>query len=287
MEPASAASATTRSSTGAPVRQLQTTLLYPAVGAPNGRENQGGAPDVAHGHYPLVVFSQGFDVSAASYSALLDAWASAGYVVAAPTYPRTDPSDPAGPSEEDLVNHPADISYLLRALLSLPPASIAPVIQSSEVAVVGQSDGADVSLAVADNSCCRVNAVKAAVLLSGAELASFGGSYYRSKPVPLLVVQGDSDTVNPPACSAQVYNQAPAPKYYLDLLGADHLPPYLNAGTDQTLVERATVDFLNGYLKHSASSPSALQKDGSAPGVANITSSGAAPSAPGSCSGAP
>jgi predicted dienelactone hydrolase len=269
------------------VRQLETTLVYPAVGAPNGRENPGAQPDVAHGPYPLVVFSQGFDLSAASYAALLDAWASAGYVVAAPTYPRTDPSDPAGPTEEDLVNHPADLAYVLRSLTSAPPASIAPIIQSSEVAVVGHSDGADVSLAVAGNNCCRVNAVKAAAVLSGAELASFGGSYYRAKTVPLLVVQGNNDTINPPACSVQLYDQAPPPKYYLSLLGAEHLPPYLDAGSDQAIVERTTVDFFNGYLKHSAPSLSALRKDGSAAGVATITASGSAPSVPGSCSGAP
>jgi predicted dienelactone hydrolase len=286
-EPAPTATATAQSSTGAPVRQLQMTLLYPAVGAPNGRDNPGAPPDVAHGRYPLVVFSQGFDVSVASYSALLDAWASAGYVVAAPTYPHTDPSDPAGPDEGDLVNHPADLSYVLHSLLSRPPASIASIMRSSDAAVVGQSDGGDASLAVADNRCCRVNTVKAAAILSGAELASFGGSYYRSKTVPLLVVQGENDTVNPPACSAQLYDQAPAPKYYVDLLGAEHLPPYLDAGTDQTIVERTTVDFFNAYLKHSASSRSALQKDGSSGGAAATTLSGSAPSAAGSCPGAP
>jgi fermentation-respiration switch protein FrsA (DUF1100 family) len=287
MEPASAASATTRSSTGAPARQLPTTLLYPAIGSPNGRENQGAEPDVAHGPYPLIVFSQGFDVSAASYAPLMDAWASAGYIVAAPTYPHTDPADPTGANQQDLINHPADLAHVVRSLLSAPPPSIASIIQPSEAAVAGQSDGGDVSLAVADNSCCRLGAVKAVAILSGAELASFGGTYYRSRGVPLFVVQGDNDTINPPACSAQLYNQAPAPKYYLDLIGAEHLPPYLDAGPDQTLVERTTVDFFNGYLKHSGSSLSALAKDGSAAGAARVTSSGLPPSVPGSCAGAP
>jgi pimeloyl-ACP methyl ester carboxylesterase len=233
------------------------------------------------------VFSQGFDVSVASYAPLLDAWASAGFIVAAPTYPHTDPSDQAGTDEQDLVNHPADLAHVLRRLIAAPPAPIASIIQPSEAAVVGQSDGGDVSLAAADNSCCRVKAVKAAAILSGAELASLGGAYFRAKAVPLLVIQGDNDTVNPPACSAQLYNQAPPPKHYLDLLGAAHLPPYLDAGPDQTIVERATVDFLNAYLKHSASSLSALANDGSAAGVASITSSGSAPSTPGTCAGAP
>jgi len=234
-----------------------------------------------------VVFSQGFDVSAASYAALLDAWASAGYVVAAPTYPDTDPSASGGPNEQDIVNHPADLRYVIQTLVSAPPAAVSRVLDSSEVAVVGQSDGGDVSLAAAGNTCCRSNAVKAAVILSGAELSSFGGTYFRSKPVPLLVVQGDNDTINPPACSAQIYDQARPPRHYLGLPGAEHLPPYLDAGTDQAIVERATIDFLNGYLKRVSQSLATLNKDGSLAGVAAITSSPQAPITPGSCPGAP
>ena len=168
------------------MRELQISLLYPAAGAPDGRENPGAEPDTAHGRYPLVVFSQGFDVSAAAYAALLNAWASAGYVVAAPTYPDTDPSVSGGPNEQDIVNHPADLRYVIQTLVSAPPAAVSRVLDSSEVAVVGQSDGGDVSLAAAGNTCCRSNAVKAAVILSGAELSSFGGNYFRSTPVPLL-----------------------------------------------------------------------------------------------------
>ena len=65
------------------------------------------------------------------------------------------------------------------------------------------------------------------------------------------------------------------------------LPPYLDAGTDQAIVERATIDFLNGYLKRVSQSLATLNKDGSLAGVAAITSSTQAPSTPGSCPGAP
>src|SRR5437764_1523134 len=96
------------------------------------------------------------------------------------------PQPPGGPNEQDIVNHPADLRYVIQTLVSAPPAAVSRVLDSSEVAVVGQSDGGDVSLAAAGNTCCRSNAVKAAVILSGAELSSFGGNYFRSTPVPLL-----------------------------------------------------------------------------------------------------
>ncbi len=269
------------------MRELRTALLYPAAGAPDGHEHAGAAPDTAHGRVPLVVFSQGFDVASASYAALLDAWASAGYVVAAPTYPDTDPSSPNGPNEQDVVNHPSDLRYVIQSLPSAAPAAVASILDSSQVGVIGQSDGGDVSLAVAENICCRSNAVKAAAILSGSELASFGGAYFRSGAVPLLVVQGSQDTINPPACSAQLYDRAPKPKYYLDLLGAEHLPPYLDAGPQQSVLERATTDFLNGYLKRAGSSVASLRTDGSVSGVTTITSADAAPGPAGSCPGAP
>ena len=96
------------------------------------------------------------------------------------------------------------------------------LIDANEIGVVGHSDGADVTLAVAADTCCRDPRVKAAAILSGAELASFGGRYAFSDRVPLLITQGSADTINLPACSAHIYNSAASPKYYLDLLGVPH-----------------------------------------------------------------
>lgn len=286
-EPSTAAAPTAQTSAGQPIRSLPTVIRYPAAGSPNGHENPGATPDLAQGPFPLVVFSQGYDVSADAYAALLDAWASAGYVVAAPTYPDTDPAAPGGPNEVDLVNHPADLRFVLASLLGQASPPLGGLIDRTEVAVVGQSDGGDVSLAVADNNCCTDRAVKAAVILSGAELASFGGTYYRSSTVPLLVVQGSNDTINPPGCSAQLYDQSPSPKYFVNLLGAEHLPPYLDAGTDQSIVERTTIDFLNAYLKHGSGSLSKLSSDASVTGSSTITSSPTLAVAPTYCPGAP
>src|SRR5205085_11866886 len=126
----------------------------------------------------------------------------------------------------------------------------------------------------------------------GAERATLSGPTARRRsaaprclvrPEPRAGAHGDNDTINPPACSAQIYDQARPPKHYLGLPGAEHLPPYLEAGTDQAIVERATIDFLNGYLKRASQSLATLNKDGSLAGVAAITSSTQAPSTPGSC----
>ena len=241
-EPSPAPIATGRTASGQPVRVLPTVVRYPIVSNIASRVR-----------FALVVFSQGFDEPAEAYSGLLDAWAQAGYVVAAPTYPFTDPTAPGGVNESDIVNHPADLRFVISALRTAAGDAHSPlhrVLDPRAVAVAGQSDGGDVSLAVAANSCCRDTAVKAAMILSGAELAAFGGMYYgRQRSVPLLVVQGADDTINLPGCSTQLYDHAPPPKYYLDMTGAQHLPPYIDPGPTRRGIELATIAFLNRFLK--------------------------------------
>ncbi len=287
-EPTSAANATTRTPTGTSVRVLPTVVRYPAVGRPDGHLNPGARPARAAGPFPLLVFSQGYDMPPAAYSWLMDAWTSAGYVVAAPTYPRTDPTSPGGPDEADIVNHPADLRSVIASLREPHIAgTLSGLIDPSKVAVIGQSDGGDVSLAVAAGSCCRDKAVKAAVILSGAELEAFGGAYYNAGSVPLLVVQGSADTINPPGCSIELYDQAPRPKYYLELIGAEHLPPYTVPGKDRSLVAAAVLDFLGRYLKGRASGIQKLARAGDAPPVARLITGATGPGSETYCPGAP
>src|SRR6478752_1214673 len=69
---------------GTAVRPIPTSVWYPTDGA--------------HGPYPLVVFAHGYGADPGSYAPLLARIASAGYVVAAPTYPILS-GWPAGPSD--------------------------------------------------------------------------------------------------------------------------------------------------------------------------------------------
>jgi predicted dienelactone hydrolase len=265
-------------------------VRYPAAGRPNAHDNPGAPPARADGTFPLVIFSQGYDMPPAAYSWLLHTWASAGFVVAAPTYPYTNPTTPGGPNEADIANHPADLRFVIGTLRKREVPAGGPLTQEinpDEVAVIGHSDGGDVSLAVAAGSCCRDRIVKAAVILSGAELQAFGGAYYTAGSVPLLAVQGTADTINPPGCSIELYNQAPRPKYYLELIGAQHLQPYVDPGRDRSLVARAVLDFLARYLEGRSSRLRALARDGNAPPVASLIKGAKGPGAETSCPGAP
>ena len=267
-------------------RALPTTIWYPAKGS--GAES---APATAQGPYPLLVFSQGFALPVSDYAGLFEAWASAGFVVAAPTYPHTDPSDPAALDDSDIVNHPADLRFVIATLLTSARGSgsvLSGLINASEVGLVGHSDGGDVSLAVADNSCCRSPMVKAVAILSGAELTSFGGRYFGGPTVPMLVVQGSADLINVPACSVQIYDAAPSPKYYVDLLGAPHESPYVQAGTvTEEFVATVTTEFFDAELAGQTKAIGAMVASGNKTGMSTITVGGSAPPAAGTCPGAP
>jgi predicted dienelactone hydrolase len=267
-------------------RSLSTSVWYPAISAPGGG---GLAADRSHAPYPLLVFSQGYDIAVSAYQTLIEDWASAGFVVAAPTYPLTDPSQPVV-DENDIVNHPTDLRFVITSVLAQSQQSssaLSGLINPAEVGLVGQSDGGDVSLAVADGSCCQDVRIKAAAILSGAELASFGGTYFAGRQVPLMVVQGTADTINPPGCSVQIYNAAATPKYYLDLLGAAHAPPYTSPGPFQDAIAKVTTDFFDGTLAGQAAGMSALAAAGNVAGIAALSDGPTAPLPPSGCPGAP
>ena len=67
-------------------RTLVTTIMYPAQGTAAGRVTVNAAPDHTDGPYPLIVFAHGFGSSGVEYRGLLERWAAAGYVVAAPLF---------------------------------------------------------------------------------------------------------------------------------------------------------------------------------------------------------
>jgi len=274
-EPSSASISTSDAPAGHPSRVLRTWVRYPASASLGVGGGSPRPPARGSGPFPLIVFSQGFDIPAESYGVLMHAWARAGYVVAAPTYPHTSLDGPGPVNEKDIVNHPADLRFVISALLAASNDRSNPLhglIDQRHIAVVGHSDGGDVSFALAANTCCKDPRVKAVVVLSGAKLSSFGGRYVTAGSPPLLVVQGTADTVNPQACSIMLYDPAHAPKFYLEIPAAEHEPPYLSPGPMRRGVEATTTAFLDAYLKGAPKRLRALKATGNLPAGETLTS---------------
>jgi fermentation-respiration switch protein FrsA (DUF1100 family) len=254
-------------------RTLLTYVRYPALGAPDRTDLPNAPAARADGPFPLVIFGHGFAVTPALYARLLQSWARAGYVVAAPVFPLENANAPGGPDESDLVNQPADMRFVISRMLASSSTGSGPfagLLDPTRIAVTGQSDGGDTALAVAYDPSFRDPRVSAAVILSGAEIPGVGGFTFPPGSPPLLATQGTADNVNPPSFTNLFFHAAPRPKYLLSLIGAEHLPPYSDQQPQLTIVERVTIAFLDGYLK---ARPGALQRLGSlgsVPGTASI-----------------
>ena len=254
-------------------RRLTTYVYYPEAGTPSATGGNGRPLSAAPGPNPLLVFAHGFDGTPASYASLLHYWASAGFVVAAPLFPRTNLHAPGGPDEADVVNQPADISFVISNLLALDADSSSPLhalIDAGRIAVAGHSDGAETALAVADARRLRDPRVRAGVIMSGAEMSGIGGYSFMGGP-PLLAIQGTADTFNQPRFTYAFFNAARPPKYMLKLLGATHLAPYTSQQPQLRLVERATTAFLAAYLAPVPMIPKSLLELGTASPFAKLS----------------
>lgn len=201
----------------------------------------------APGRYPLVVFVHGYNIGPLAYARFCHTLASSGYVVAAPSFPLEDPGRNYGLDRGDLPNEATDVSVVITRLLGSP---LADHISSGTIAVAGHSDGADVALMVgyqAGRLDLRVHSVVAIAP------DAMTGAIAPSGP-PLLLVQGDADSIVPYSNSRRVFGQLSARRYYMTLLGADHLPPIAGGTPWTSVLDSAVEEFLTG----AATSGSAL-----------------------------
>ncbi|HEY4894862.1 MAG TPA: hypothetical protein VII01_02120 [Solirubrobacteraceae bacterium] len=230
-------------------RTLLTYIRYPADGPPGATDLPDAPVARETAPRPLIVFIHGFAVTPAIYSRLLQSWTRAGYIVAAPVFPLESAGAPGGPDEADLVNEPSDVSFVISQLLSGAAApSLASALDSTRIAVAGQSDGGEAALAVGYSRSFHDPRVGAAVVLSGARMSGVGGFHFGPGSPPLLAVQGTADPINAPRYTYAYFRSARRPKFLLRLLGAEHLPPYTTEQPQLGIVERVSEAFLDTFL---------------------------------------
>ncbi len=219
-------------------RALTTTVWYPAE---------------RDGPYPLIVFAHGFEVGLTPYRRICRLWASAGYVVAAPAFPLTDGAV-AGPNldERDVVNQPGDVGFVISSILSRSASGASPLlhlVRRGDVAVAGHSDGADTALAVGYLPATRDRRVRAVVADGADALTGVSPDAPLTSSTPLLLVHGTADTVVPFDDSVEVTRQLHAPGWFVQLIGADHLPPIQGPSRWTALLDAVTTDFFDVELK--------------------------------------
>ena len=228
---------------------------------------------LARGSFPLIVFGHGFAVTPGIYAHLLDAWAHAGYVVAAPVFPLGNADAPGGPNESDLVNQPRDMSFVITRLVALSRGRsgfLAGRLDPDRIAVSGQSDGGDTALTAAYDSAFRDPRIRAAAILSGQEIPGVGGYDFPAGSPPLLATQGLADTINLPSTTFAFFDLARPPKYLLTLPGAPHLGPYTDEEPQLRVVQRVTIAFFDAYLKGLRGALERMRSAANVPGISAL-----------------
>ncbi len=254
-------------------RTLVTTVLYPATGPRRHQPVPGATPDRTDGPYPLIVFAHGFGSNVTSYLPLLEKWAGAGFVVAAPLFPLTNADAPGGPDLSDYVHQPGDMSFVVTQMLHQSSSSSGPLsglIDPSEVGAAGHSLGGVTTLGLVANTCCRDGRIKAAVVMSGDPITFPTGRVEEAAAPPILLVHGNADQAVPYVSSVNVFNSARAPKGLLTIIGGDHGSPVDPAGRAFGSVVRATTDFFDRYLKGQQAALGRLRDDAQ-PGITTLT----------------
>ncbi len=234
-----------------PDRTLVTTILYPAA-APTSKVAARARPPMvgavpAAGSFPLVEFSHGVTATGPEYVPILQSWARAGYIVAAPTFPLT--SGP-GASIDDVVNQPGDVSFVLTSMADLAAQPTDPLfghLAPGCTAIAGHSLGAITTLATVYDSCCREPRARAAIEISGWALPIDGGNYKGAPPVPLLLLHGDADTTVPIKYSQQAFAELDGTRWFVTFHGAGHVSLFGPPWGDEVL--DSVVSFLNYELK--------------------------------------
>jgi pimeloyl-ACP methyl ester carboxylesterase len=193
---------------------------------------------------PLVVFAHGWNSDPGVYDVLLQQWAQAGFLVAAPVFPDSTDLYPGSPVS-DYADQARDISFIITSLLQSSVVDVDP----HRIAVAGHSDGGtDVALLALDPSYAD-SRIRAFVSLSG-EMPS-GVDPFTPGPTPgsLFVAVGTSDEYGLYPLSTEVYQAAIMPKVLLTEQGGDHLGSFISSTPASAVMREATVRFLEHALE--------------------------------------
>jgi dienelactone hydrolase len=235
---------------GAVNRTIPVDFWYPATGEAGGDSIPDASPDRAHGPYPLILFSHGYAVTPDFYRSLLERWAAAGYVVAAPVYPILS-GTPGGASHTDYEKTFDDARFVISQVLGLPGNDpLGGLADGARIASAGHSDGEVVAFGEGLLQCCRDDRVRSVVSMAG-DLSNANNPSVRNAGVPILHVMETQDEYDPYQHSID-WDRAnlDAPRWLLSLLGASHVPPYTQPGNPAfELVSATTIAFFDGTLK--------------------------------------
>jgi poly(3-hydroxybutyrate) depolymerase len=193
---------------------------------------------------PLLLAIHGADGDPSRLAPLLDVWASAGYVVAAPTFLKTEKDARGKALGTEVTQQAADAKFVLDEILDRAGDFD---VDDHEVGVAGMSLGGMTTYGLISHTCCRDGRVQAAIVMAGVH-DDFPDGRYVHQDMPVLLIQGDADIGY--HHSRDAYPQLAPPKWFITLHGERHSPPFeVPRGKSAGIVDATTTAFWNRYLK--------------------------------------
>jgi dienelactone hydrolase len=279
------AAAATRSALTFPVRRITRTFVdHTRKTPPNGAAHVEASDSrtlvttiwipEGKGPFPLIVYAHGYGGSGEGGANVVEPWAAAGFVVAAPTFPISSRAAEGYAGVADIANQPGDLRFVITRMLALSrrKGPLRGRVDAAHIGVAGHSLGGVTTLGYVERSCCQDPRVDAAISISGTPL--IGGTDFKGKDVPLLLVHGDHDPTVNYSGSSSSYARAGPPKYLLTVLGGQHAD-FLAGGTSPAvgIVATTMLDFWNAYLTSDSTARARLLTDS----VTNVTTMKADP----------
>jgi predicted dienelactone hydrolase len=238
-------------------RTLAVSVLYPASGTPGSPGEFVQDAAAADGEFPLVVYSHGVLSSGTERNDTLARWASAGYVVVAPTFPLS-----SGPGARifDLPNQPGDVVFVtesLRAAVEDPSDPLHGVVADECLALAGHSLGGATTLATAFDPCCGQLDVRAVIDVAGVLLqVTPGASLSQAPPIPTMIVHGVQDPLVGYEQGQRAFAELTGPRWLVTLAGGDHNSMFVVP--ESAALDASALALLDAELKDDSSGLDAL-----------------------------
>ncbi len=199
-------------------RTLPAIISYPA------KEVRGGTEIVRAAH-PLIIYSHGFSSFMGEGAYLTRHLATHGYVVVEPQYPFTHLNAPGGPDLSDVVNQPADVSFIIDTMLAWnrkPGHLFKSAIDPDRIGATGLSLGGLTTLLVTYHPELRDPRIKAAAPIA-APSDLFGPGFYETADVPLMMLLSELDALIDYEASGPVAKSSVgAPSFIVTFFMASH-----------------------------------------------------------------
>ncbi|MCU1454953.1 MAG: repeat protein [Acidimicrobiales bacterium] len=197
------------------------------------------------GPWPLVMYAHGFNVDVASNAPLLQALASAGFVVAAPRFPGSAPGFPGPATQSDMGNQAIDLGFLVSWLQAHGSGGI----DFSAIGAIGHSDGGTSVAALALNDRYQDHRFRAFAVLAGERSPLVAGSWGPRNTAALLSMTGTNDEYGLFPAGRGIYDTAASPRAWIPISGATHFSAYFGSGAQADATRATLADFFSLHLR--------------------------------------